>query len=126
MASAISKPAVKAPAKSKKKYQKPASIYSSTSTKAQNGSFKDGQAGEQSLQHAHNGKSQANVKPVDQFINDERDFRSYVVNEYDDHQEAAMKSHREALREVVRRVSLDGTLSLGLKDLSGVEWQGCE
>jgi hypothetical protein len=71
--------------------------------KAQNGSSKDGTVGEQTLQHAQNEKLLVNAKPVDSFVNEERDFRSYVVKEYDAYQEAAMKGHGEVLREIVRR-----------------------
>lgn len=54
--------------------------------KAQNGSFVDTQAGEPSIQDARSDQSQAPVKPVDLFVNGERDFRSFVVKEYDAHQ----------------------------------------
>lgn len=54
--------------------------------KAQNCSFLDTQAGELFMQDARSDKSQAPVKPVDLFANDERDFRSFVVKEYDAHQ----------------------------------------
>ena len=57
------------------------------------------------MQDTHNDRSQVYLKLVDHFVNDEQDFRSYVVKEYDAHQEASMKSHGEALKDIVRRVS---------------------
>lgn len=54
--------------------------------KAQNGSFLDTQASEPSMQDARSDKSQAPVKPVDLFVNGERDLRSFVLKEYDAHQ----------------------------------------
>lgn len=41
--------------------------------KVRNGSFLDTQAGEPSMQDARSDKSQAPVKPVDLFADDERD-----------------------------------------------------
>jgi hypothetical protein len=46
---------------------------------------------------------QSSEKPVDYFVNYERDFKSYAVREYDAHQEAARRTHEEALREVVKK-----------------------
>jgi hypothetical protein len=117
MAKAVSRSAVPTPTKSKKQIQKPASVSGSISTKAQNGSLKDGLLlGEQTLQHVQNEKLPMNAKPIEHFINDERDFKSYVVKEYDAHQEVALKSHGEALKEIVRRASWDGAPFIWNKD----------
>lgn len=75
-----------------------------SSVASQNGSFVDSQPNGRSTGSAYNAQSQAEEKPVDSYMKDERDFRSYAVKEYDVHQETAKKNHGENLKEVVKRV----------------------
>lgn len=52
---------------------------------------------------SHKGYSQPSKKQIDDFVNYERDLRSYAVKEYDAHQEAARKSHKEELRKIMKK-----------------------
>jgi hypothetical protein len=80
----------------------------SSSTKAQNGSFKGGHSSS-SHKHGHStNKSKDSTKAdndkevvVERFVDDERDYRSYAVTEFDAHQEAARRRHRDDLIDVV-------------------------
>ena len=40
---------------------------------------------------------------VERFVDDERDYRSYAVKEFDPHQMEAKRKHREVLHDVVAR-----------------------
>ncbi|KAL2061297.1 hypothetical protein VTL71DRAFT_7570 [Oculimacula yallundae] len=48
-------------------------------------------------------KSGAGEGSVERFVRDERDYRSFAVEEYDPHQEAAKQSHAEKLKDVVQK-----------------------
>jgi hypothetical protein len=78
----------------KKKVKTPASLWSQ---QAEDGSR------EASPHHGHKGHSQSSEKQINDFVNYERDWRSHAVKEFDAHQEAARKSHKEELREVMKK-----------------------
>lgn len=74
------------------------------SVKAQKGSIANGQYWKQTPPATGNDKLQLREKAIDFYTKDERDFRSFAVKEYDAHQETARKSHKEKLKDIVRRV----------------------
>jgi hypothetical protein len=76
-----------------------------SSVASQNESLPDSQPNGRSIGTAYIAQSQAEEKPVDSYMKEERDFKSYAVKEYDAHQETAKKNHGEDLQEVVKRVS---------------------
>ena len=80
---------------------------SKTSKKAHHGSAKSGSSHKSSSNHHHDfygSSSQAEQEQlVDRYVNDERDYKSYAVEEYDPHQGAAQLQHQAQLREVLKR-----------------------
>ncbi|CZT09614.1 uncharacterized protein RCO7_03719 [Rhynchosporium graminicola] len=50
-----------------------------------------------------NSKSVSNPETLERFVRDERDHRSYAVEQYDAYQEAEKRKREERLRDVVRK-----------------------
>jgi hypothetical protein len=78
-----------------------------SSTKAHNGSSRSTSSKSSGSSHRKSHKhssSHSSNEPVERFVQDERDYRSHAVQEYDAYQEASRKKHSEMLRDVVRRV----------------------
>jgi hypothetical protein len=81
--------------------------HKSLSTKAQNGSSRSsssrssGSSDKKSHKHS---SSRSSKESVERYVQDERDYRSHAVQEYDACQEASRREHSERLRDVVRRV----------------------
>lgn len=80
-----------------------ARLHSASSTKAHNGSANGSSTHEASYPPSTSNGTHISSKQVDRYVADERDHRSYAVEEYDPHQEAAKKRKRESLKEVVDR-----------------------
>lgn len=73
-----------------------------SSTKAHNGSSKNGHSSSHKhTQKSHKSKDDEKADIVERFVRDERDHRSYAVSEFDAHQEAARRRHRDELASVV-------------------------
>ncbi|KAG4444400.1 hypothetical protein IFR05_000165 [Cadophora sp. M221] len=83
----------------------------SSSTKAHSGSHKGSASRTSSTSHKHKystpssstTKKMSSEERVERFVQDERDHRSLVVEEFDNHQEAAKQSHGEKLKDVVEK-----------------------
>lgn len=79
----------------------------SSSTKAHNGSSRStlsqssGSSDKKSHKHS---SSQSRNEPVERYVQEESDYRSNAVQEYDVCQEASRREHSERLKDVMRGV----------------------
>jgi hypothetical protein len=72
------------------------------SKKAYNGSAKDSSSTHKH-RHKYSHSSKSSQEPVDKYVKDERDHRSYAVTEYDPYQQEARKEREDRIRDVVER-----------------------
>ncbi|KAH7379700.1 hypothetical protein BKA64DRAFT_713746 [Cadophora sp. MPI-SDFR-AT-0126] len=78
----------------------------SSSTKAHSGSHKGSTSHKSSSSQKHSESSPKNKSSgeiVERFVQEDRDHRSFAIEEYDAHQEAARQSHAEKLRDAVEK-----------------------
>jgi hypothetical protein len=77
----------------------------SSSTKAHNGSSRSTSSRSSGSSHGKSHKhSHSSKEGVERYVQDERDYKSYAVKDYDPCQEAARRKHSEMLRDVVGKV----------------------
>jgi len=79
----------------------------SSSTKAHNGSSRSTSSRSSGSSHgkSHKNKhSHSSKEGVERYVQDERDYKSYAVKDYDPCQGEARRKHSEMLRDVVGKV----------------------
>jgi len=82
----------------------------SSSTKAHSGSHKGSSSHRSKTSHSHkhsksssSSKNKSSDEIVDRFVREDRDHRSFAVEEFDAHQESAKQSHADILRDAVEK-----------------------
>jgi hypothetical protein len=81
--------------------------HKSSSTKAHNGSSRSTSSQSSGSSHRKSHKhssSHSSKEPVQRYVQDERDYRSHAVQEYDAYQDISRREHSEKLKDVIRRV----------------------